>query len=840
MGKKRSQNDQAETEMAELQQHLNAMDEDRKDLNKVSAKQIELLEEHDYLIEKTKDTEEIFDALEKIEFKLKKERQYKIDNPEEFEGVFDPYYVLRNMQFYNSILRIMRDKIEVIRDSASVDLADYMKESQPLEILWYTGHMIQCSITLLINCNDPDQVKSITIVAFLHTNMQQIKEHACKFWKIPEHKFTQIDSDLRAILGTQAIYSIYVSQQKRISNVIQFFIALKDTRSFEISKDERQTIKNNSNSNNPTIIFKNSIMTETTVRKKFKGLSSNSMMNIYLKMFRKIYSKFEDFIDFDTISEGTKKQGIRFGGTESMNKYRPSGFLNIFACLLILLLNGINLFANDIILMHDIRDNLSDMLMVQRHAENNNVDPNRIYFQDIVSADNFYYWLIAVSQQILPTKFVDDDLQESYIESTFFQNNTIWAGPMRLIKYDTKPSETCNGNDMPSTTCYDINYNENTWESSPIYNIVGGESVQEAWGTFKTKEESHVDHCNPGFFGNSYCGNGYVWDLFIQSDNYSKVEREYLYMKQKKLIDTNTMAINVILGGYIQSYDLFFSVNLFAERTSVGSLNTNQDIEIFKPSENWNRPEGTVLDILYLIPFILVILVYVMNLRRVVIEKGGNIKNISLHILKVRNLFALIFIIFNIISTMYRYSTMIYLSGANIQQFPSEFEYMEYRTLANLYKWQLRFKSLVFGFGLLFLLIVVLEQIFNRAFLKILDQSFLNNIKYIFVLIQFTFTLGMIGSKINGPYESGYSTQKGSILEIMLGQLGTFHSIGVQKYSPIQGFFFFTLLYLWIVFFTFNIFFGNFMYVYYNQMSKVGYCKGNEKKVTIYGNIFVE
>lgn len=176
-----------------------------------------------------------------------------------------------------------------------------------------------------------------------------------------------------------------------------------------------------------------------------------------------------------------------------------------------------------------------------------------------------------------------------------------------------------------------------------------------------------MDHCNPGFFGNSYCGNGYVWDLFIQSDNYSKVEREYLYMKQKKLIDTNTMAINVILGGYIQSYDLFFSVNLFAERTSVGSLNTNQDIEIFKPSENWNRPEGTVLDILYLIPFILVILVYVMNLRRVVIEKGGNIKNISLHILKVRNLFALIFIIFNIISTMYRYSTMIYLSGANIQ-----------------------------------------------------------------------------------------------------------------------------------------------------------------------------
>ena len=130
---------------------------------------------------------------------------------------------------------------------------------------------------------------------------------------------------------------------------------------------------------------------------------------------------------------------------------------------------------------------------------------------------------------------------------------------------------------------------------------------------FFTNEQLEISYSLSGM-NSDYNAGGHLISLGKDTNTADEISK-----KLPDIISTitsNTLAINLVVTGYILDMDYFYNVNFLVERTpSGGFLPTLSKYDIFRPTLSWNYPFNIVGDI---IVYILSIVSLGINIRTVI------------------------------------------------------------------------------------------------------------------------------------------------------------------------------------------------------------------------------
>lgn len=345
------------------------------------------------------------------------------------------------------------------------------------------------------------------------------------------------------------------------------------------------------------------------------------------------------------------------------------------------------------------------------------------------------------------------------------------------------------------------------------------------WGEFVLNETSGITFPLHGEF-NWYPGNGYLYKIGNQLGNITSINNTISSMASNKYIDNSTLAISYILGGYILDIDFFFSINLGLEKTRAGSYKVIENkVELFRPWLFWNNKKILVLGIWVLLSMILVIIIFIKEAKRKYAK--GTLCKFVLHIraflLYLLWIFCLAYFITELI-------TVIVYGGTNF--FPSDDSYVELRWLSYLFIIKLRLMATFAGILVLNLCMMINYNLTNKFSVIVLDKVIKNNVKYFMPLWIVIFGLSLLGYIINGPYSRLWYNYHRCVLEVLLAGIGRFNSGDSIWYNAEGSVAFYTILYLFQVFFTFSIFTCFLFQGYYEVVMRHGFYTPVFRKIT--------
>lgn len=333
----------------------------------------------------------------------------------------DVQLISNNYQLYKLIYFKLKYEIRDRMDYDAEDCKKFMGLKSSVHQLWECGHCLIAQVRLNTDYRDPDLIKSIYILCEYHHTIDHIINVACYFWKLPKEKYVLQNSNGITHFSLVKIVELYLSNEKR-SNIIPLNLILRLNTLLDISKQQECSFRNSDSFCTTDTIKKIRYRDCIIKRKHNKNLEDSA------KLFLKIFPKIIDYIDIihvvDTNRVNDKKKNYKKKEKLcSDRRFRHNGPIIFFTFVMMLICVSIQLSYYNIELIYHLRQNLSQIFMVERVGGLGNIDPMRVYFQEITTIGQFYTWVSMTSWAVF------GNLEDPGLSQTMFSYLTIWSGP---------------------------------------------------------------------------------------------------------------------------------------------------------------------------------------------------------------------------------------------------------------------------------------------------------------------------------------------------------------------------------------------------------------------------